>query len=77
MSVFLCIETIIEYRFNYSSSSKFSYAAQTLAFRRTLCCSRRFNCSSTVQVAFGWYFIQNIFSKRCTFWSARECRPDL
>jgi len=30
---------------------------------------------STVQVAFAWYFvkIENI-SKRCTFWSTRECR---
>jgi len=76
MSVLLCIETIIENRFNYNSSSKFSSAAQTLTFRRTFCCSRRFNCSSTVQVAFAWYFVQNIVSKQCTFWSTRECRPN-
>ena len=31
-------------------------------------------CSATVQVSFVWYFVENIFSKRCTFWSARECR---
>jgi len=27
--------------------------------------------SSTVQVAFAWYFVENIFSKRCAFWYAR------
>ena len=32
MSVLIWIETIIEYWFNYSSSSKFSSAAQTLTF---------------------------------------------
>jgi len=30
--------------------------------------------SSTVPVDFAWYFVDNIFSKRCTFWSARVCR---
>jgi len=30
--------------------------------------------SSTDQVAFAWYFVENIFSKRCTLWSARDCR---
>jgi len=30
--------------------------------------------SSTVQVAFAGYFVENIFSKRCTFWSVREWR---
>jgi len=32
------------------------------------------NYSTMVQVAFVWYFVENIFSKRCTFWSAWECR---
>jgi len=27
------------------------------------------NFSRAVQVAFAWYFVENIFSKRCTFWS--------
>jgi len=30
--------------------------------------------SGTVQVVVAWYFVENIFSKRCTFWSARECK---
>jgi len=30
--------------------------------------------TSTVQVAFTWYFVEKVFSKRCAFWSARECR---
>jgi len=36
MSVLISIETIIEYWFNYSSSSKFSFAAQTLTFAAEL-----------------------------------------
>ena len=34
----------------------------------------KLHSSSTVHVAFAWYFFENIFSKWCTFWSARECR---
>jgi len=30
--------------------------------------------SSAIQIAFAWYFVENIFSKRFTFRSARECR---
>jgi len=32
--------------------------------------------SSTVQVDFAWYFVENIFSERCAFWSAKDCRLD-
>jgi len=34
----------------------------------------KLHASSTVQVAFAWYFVENIFSKRCAFWSAKEYR---
>jgi len=43
MSVLIWTETIIKYWFNYRSSSKLSSAAQTFAFRRPFCCSRRFS----------------------------------
>ena len=29
---------------------------------------------STVEVAFAWYFVENIFSKRCAFWFERKYR---
>jgi len=40
MNALIWIETIIEYWLNYSSSSKFHFAGQTLTFGRPFCCSR-------------------------------------
>jgi len=37
----------------------------------------KFQSSSTVQVAFAWYFVEKIFSKRCTFWSDLRDSADI
>jgi len=43
MSVLIWFETIIEYWFNYSLSSKFYSGGQTSTFGQPFCCLRRFS----------------------------------
>ena len=57
MSVLILIETIIKYRFNYSSSYIFSSAAQTLTSGWPFCFSRRFDNAGNL---LRWWFLSVI-----------------